>query len=125
MTRKCSKCNIVKNLDLFYNDKNKPLGKSYLCKSCSKAKKRNNEIRKNYGITQQEYEEILKSQNYECAICGRSDTGIERTNRLSIDHCHDTGKVRGLLCNWCNQGLGMFRDDSSLLDKAISYLKES
>ncbi len=120
--RKCSACGHTKELDKFYNDKNLPLGRSYLCKSCSKVKKRNNEIRKAYGITQLEYEGLLKSQNYRCAICSSDDPGT-RVNRFSIDHCHKIGKVRGLLCNSCNNGLGRFKDNVGILARAIGYLE--
>ena len=121
--RHCRGCDTTKPLDEFHNDKRLPLGKSYLCKPCGRAKKRNNEIRKAYGITQSQYEEMLVKQNSACAVCKATETGIERTTRFSIDHFHKTGNVRGLLCNWCNQGLGMFKDDIELLKKAIDYLE--
>jgi hypothetical protein len=67
---------------------------------------------------------MYKEQGSACAICKRTDTGVARTKMLSIDHNHVTGKVRGLLCNWCNQGLGHFRDSPELLIKAAEYLKK-
>ncbi len=120
--RKCIACNIIKDLDSFYNDKNKPLGKEYRCKLCARVKRDKNLLMSNYGLTINGYDEMLKIQNNCCAICKRPDTGIERTKKLSVDHCHTTGKVRGLLCNWCNQGLGHFRDSPELLTNAVEYL---
>lgn len=73
-----------------------------------------------YGITKEEYEAIFKSQRGRCAICRRPPKG----KRLAIDHCHKTSKVRGLLCDRCNRGIGTFRDNYSLLELAIKYLEE-
>ena len=71
-----------------------------------------------YGITQDQYDELVKRQNGLCAIC--SNPPGKRA--LHIDHCHDTGQIRGLLCSVCNISLGGFRDDTNLLMKAIEYL---
>lgn len=77
-------------------------------------------IRRQYGITLAEYDQMLRDQDYKCAICGNEDEVEGR--RLAIDHCHDSGKVRGLLCGKCNRGLGLFYDNKNLLTNAISYL---
>lgn len=84
-----------------------------------------------YGITEEEYQDILKKQKSKCAICGsgkpipskHSKDGSPQ--RLAIDHCHKTGKVRGLLCFSCNRGLGYLKDSPKLLNKAIDYLEKS
>lgn len=76
-----------------------------------------------YGITSDEYNELFESQQGRCAICGGHQTEFKK--RLHVDHDHDTGQVRGLLCGTCNTGLGMFRDNIDLLDKAIKYLGRS
>lgn len=120
--RRCNNCQVTKPLDDFYNDKNKPLGKEYRCKVCAKIKRDKNLLMSNYGLTTEDYSKMLKSQDSRCAICSRTDTGIERTKKLSVDHDHQTGEIRGLLCNWCNQGLGHFRDSPELLNKAVQYL---
>ncbi len=73
---------------------------------------------KGYNITVQEYDQMEKKQGGLCAICGQMDR-----RRLSIDHCHTTGEIRGLLCSNCNTGLGFFKDDRDTLAKAITYLK--
>ena len=66
----------------------------------------------------------LEKQDYRCAICGTSDWGKgKNTNRPHVDHNHENGKVRGLLCNTCNRALGMFEDDKNLLRKAANYLE--
>jgi hypothetical protein len=120
--RHCGGCDSSKSLKYFYKDKNRPLGKSYLCKPCSRAKKRNNEIRRDYGITELQYQELLIKQDNKCAICCTSNPGT-RVKRFSIDHSHATNEVRGLLCNSCNNGLGRFHDDPDLLHKASIYLR--
>lgn len=80
-------------------------------------------IRNQYGITLEDYNNMLEAQGYKCAICGNEDEVEGR--RLAIDHCHTTGKVRGLLCGKCNRGLGLFYDNFTLLQNAIEYLKNS
>ncbi len=82
---------------------------------------RKSQLKRSYGLTEQEYEALLKKQDYRCAIC-RAKNGLVGRGCLAVDHCHDTGKVRGLLCGKCNRGLGFFQHDSKLLRKAIGYL---
>lgn len=74
---------------------------------------------KQYGLTPEDYARMLEEQNGVCAICKKEcPTG----QRLSVDHCHDTGKVRGLLCRNCNRGLGSFKDDRNAVLAALLYL---
>jgi hypothetical protein len=75
-----------------------------------------------YGITAEQFNEMLARQNGVCAICGQDNTRFGK--RLAIDHDHDTGDVRGLLCNSCNGALGLFKDDVDTLKKAIEYLQK-
>jgi len=76
-----------------------------------------------YGITEDDYIQMLQEQNFKCAIC---QTEADYQGRsLAVDHCHDTGVVRGLLCQKCNIGIGHFKDDITLLAKAIQYLQET
>lgn len=74
-----------------------------------------------------EYYRMLEEQNNKCKICGQEETRKSRTKdkicQLAIDHCHKTGKIRALLCHSCNVAIGSFKDDVSLLKKAISYLE--
>jgi hypothetical protein len=76
-------------------------------------------MRKQYGISLLEYDEMLEKQGNRCLICLNKPT-IKK--RLSIDHCHETGKVRGLICNSCNLGLGCFKDKIESLHNAVAYL---
>lgn len=78
---------------------------------------------KPYGLTLADYDRMLKEQNYGCAICGSEDN--HGRLHFSIDHCHLTGKVRGLLCNLCNVGIGNLKDSIDLLEHAIEYLKKN
>jgi hypothetical protein len=82
--------------------------------------KRDGIVRRQYGITLAEYEQMLRDQNNKCAICKNEDEVEGR--RLAIDHCHESGNVRGLLCGKCNRGIGLFYDNKELLNNAISYL---
>lgn len=75
---------------------------------------------KRFGITLEMYNNMLQEQNNSCAICGKHES--EEHQNLSVDHCHTTGKVRGLLCSHCNTGLGLFKDNIDNLQKAIKYL---
>lgn len=74
-------------------------------------------LKREYGLTLEQYSQMLVDQNHQCPIC-------ELEVKLVVDHNHDTGKVRGLLCGKCNKGLGIFADDTSRLTRAIVYLKE-
>jgi hypothetical protein len=85
-----------------------------------KASGRRTRLKRTYSITPEAVDSMLKEQGSGCAICGTRDFGPRGSN---IDHCHETGKVRGLLCINCNQALGKFKDDTSLLKKAIEYLE--
>jgi len=76
-------------------------------------------LKRDYGLTKEGYLEMFKSQNGVCAIC----CNPEKKKRLAVDHCHNTGKIRGLLCARCNTSIGRFNDDVELLQKAIDYLK--
>ena len=75
---------------------------------------------KRYGITLEEYNKIFESQKGCCMICGKHQLEFKRT--FAVDHCHITGKVCGLLCSYCNTGLGLFKEDAELLASAIEYL---
>lgn len=82
-----------------------------------------------YGISEYEYEDMLISCENKCMICGEKEKAIDkRTGKkyaLAIDHCHDSGKVRGILCSSCNIGIGLFNDNVDKLKNAINYLNNS
>jgi len=73
-----------------------------------------------YGVTKEFLTELYLRQNGHCAICKQKPTG---KRGLAVDHCHKTGRVRGLLCHGCNVSLGQFKDDISILNNAIEYLR--
>lgn len=83
-------------------------------------KKLDNYLKRTFGIGYQKYAEISEEQGNVCAICGC----IEQRKRLVVDHCHQTGKIRGLLCSPCNLGLGSFKDNIVSLQGAILYLEK-
>ena len=122
----CGESDIAK----FYTDKN---GKrtNKICRECHKlaCKKRwharpalDRWASRNYkyGVTKQYLIELYESQNGMCAICGERP---ETERGLHVDHCHDTGRVRGLLCHGCNTGIGALRESPEIFTKALSYLK--
>lgn len=88
---------------------------------------KNSFLKSTYGITLAEYEALLESQNGVCAICGGKEKRKSRYGgvcRLHVDHDHKSGKVRGLLCQQCNNGIGHFRENTAILAKAIIYVNK-
>ena len=100
--------------------------KAYRAKNKTKVLEieRKSKLKMTYGITVEQYDALLSKQDGKCAICAAKKPG-GRTKMFFIDHCHSTGKVRGLLCMRCNTGLGLFLDNPKFLLNAISYLKEN
>lgn len=90
----------------------------------SKEEIRNYKLLQDYGINLEEYNELLKIQDNRCAICNLEETTMlnGKVKALSVDHCHDTNEVRGLLCAKCNFGIGLFNHNSDLLEQAILFL---
>jgi hypothetical protein len=136
----CATCKIAKPFEDFYEGykakkQRYTSNKKYLhsrCKECDHARNRvyhnkNREKitkqmlvshrRRLYGITEEEYNNMILSQNNLCAICNRPSN-----KTLHVDHNHTTGKIRGLLCSNCNTGIGFFNEDIFALTKAIEYL---
>lgn len=85
-------------------------------------KVKDKDLRKCFGINLIEYNRLLNEQNGKCAIC-KNHCNVYRN--LSVDHCHDTGKVRGLLCSKCNQAIGCFKEDKNRMKEAINYLEKN
>ena len=120
--RTCNICGETKALTEYYvNNKGNLHGK---CKKCyvkkqqdkyDPLKKRNENLKRCYGITLEEYNTLLSNQDGKCATCG--------TNVFVVDHCHDTGKVRGLLCHSCNRAMGLLGDNVSVIESMIRYLE--
>jgi len=84
----------------------------------------NAKFKARYGITLAEYEKMSIRQQDKCLICDKHKSA-NKNGKLFVDHCHSTMKVRGLLCDDCNKGIGLFRDDPSLMLKAMEYLKSN
>ena len=79
---------------------------------------RERHLRRTFGISQADYDTLLDAQGGGCAICGKRPGKIS----LNVDHDHETGEIRGLLCVGCNNALGQFHDDSRLLRRGIQYV---
>jgi hypothetical protein len=86
-------------------------------------------LRTKYGLSIDAYASLLKSQKGRCAVCGTLDpqsrNGANRPGEFAVDHDHETGEIRGLLCNPCNTGLGLFKEDPKRLKKAARYLLQT
>jgi hypothetical protein len=84
-------------------------------------------LRKNFGLEVYEYEKMFKEQNGVCFLCGESEVKRNHLTKellaLAVDHCHEKGTIRRLLCAQCNHGLGFFKDNSELLRKAANYIE--
>lgn len=116
----CIRCNKSKDIDDFFINKLSKDKHGSFCKDCDKLKTKEYRLNR-YGISKIEHKNLSIFQDYRCAICSKREIYKE----LSIDHCHITGKVRGLLCTKCNMGLGLFEDNTDLLILAATYLEES
>lgn len=82
-------------------------------------------LRRQFGITPEEYDALLKEQGGVCAICKKKEIAKNKSGKpfsLSVDHCHRTGKNRGILCNNCNRGIGHLQEDLRILLAAADYL---
>lgn len=121
-TKKCLRCDLCRPSTEF--DKNSA-GKDGLrnwCKNCA----REDHFQREYGIDLKKYNQMIEEQNNLCAICLKNETTLTNRGKISplcVDHCHSTGRIRGLLCRTCNSAIGLFEDDPELLLKAYNYLK--
>lgn len=145
--KKCTKCQQEKELSEFYN--HVKFGPRPECKPCSKARnaenwkknkskidKKNREwqqankeklyqysrkqnLRRKYGITPEQYEKMLISQGNSCSICKIHESEY---GTFAVDHCHETNKVRGLLCSACNTALGLLKESITIVDNLKKYL---
>lgn len=128
----CKSCNkkyrgdnieYLRKCNLEYKEKNKGSIKEkrpdYIEKNREKVREMlwRNKLKQRYNLTPSQYKSIFELQNGKCAIC-------DRVSPLSVDHCHQSKKVRGLLCGSCNRGLGLFGESIESLKNAIVYLKK-
>jgi len=137
----CKICNQPKPLTEFYQTvrNGEPYGHHGKCKSCyikkqqknyDPIKKRDENLKRLYGIGLNEYNNFLDNQNGKCAICGTTEPGGRKSGRggavdvFYVDHDHKTEKVRGLLCNVCNRTMGYVGENSGVLEEMIKYLQK-
>lgn len=129
----CPKCGQIRDISEFNKDKSTAFGVAIYCKHCnkvdSKIRYRDNKdkfqaygLKRKFGLTVEQFQNLLGAQGNVCAICAST---FKPNKRPSVDHCHKTGKVRGILCDPCNQGLGKFRDNESFLIAAAEYIRKS
>ena len=127
----CRTCKQEKEIPLFDKNPTGVHGVRGTCRECRSSNKKRTKrynIRAKYGISLNEFMDMYESQDGCCAICNKEieiyatrDKAYEVAN---IDHCHKTNKIRALLCNHCNTGLGKFMDRADLLMKAVEYLNK-
>ena len=126
--KRCPSCGETKSYVDFPRNKRSRDGFAVYCKPCHNQKGRESRDRaggsrgyhlwRRYRVTLAEVDDLLREQGGRCAICGRRSPE-------HVDHCHVTGRVRGMLCFNCNGGLGQFRDDPEILHAAIEYLRRT
>lgn len=131
--KECKDCKKTLPISEFYPRKQKgrvKLKVETACKKCTQIrckkyrennpdKYRSSRLKSLYGVNLEQYKAMAKEQENKCKVCN-----IE-TDILCVDHCHETGNIRGLLCKICNKGLGVFKDSPELLRKGASYIEES
>jgi hypothetical protein len=128
--KQCRTCKSIKPLKEFKKHPQNKDGYGCHCLDCYRKKDRKiaktNRAFTRYGITEEAYQEMFEKQNHLCAICGSPETSTSNRSggikRLSIDHNHKTGEVRGLLCHKCNSAIGLFEEDIERMKSAIDYL---
>jgi hypothetical protein len=125
--KRCPDCGDVKPLSEFPRNKHTRSGFHAYCKPCHNARTRDTvrrlygnsrhyHLRKKYGVGSDEVQELVKAQGGVCPICLKRPA-------TQVDHDHDTGEIRGVLCLYCNAALGAFHDDPDLIAKAIAYVE--
>lgn len=129
----CSKCKKNKPFSEFNKSKNSKFGLHHYCRKCVSLCRKNRyehntekQIQSKYKVNFEFIKNLYVIQSGKCAICNKqiSEELISKRYGLAIDHCHDSNKIRGLLCYSCNSGIGLFHDNVEYLQNAINYLKE-
>lgn len=132
MIKACSECRQFFNASHFHPEPRNKDGLNGICRKCRNKKattwqrlnprtKRNTHLKSKFGITVDQFDELLAKQNHCCAICMSPDSKGRGT--FHVDHCHQTGQIRGLLCHDCNTGIGKLGDSPEALKKAVDYLE--
>lgn len=132
---KCKKCGVIKPNSEFNKKPDDKRIRQYSsnCKICqslyakvrnkstrTKEKNRIDKLRQNFGLSIEKYNNMLEAQNNKCAICNIDQRDLKRN--FDVDHCHKTGKIRGLLCHNCNVAIGLFRENTEVIQNSIEYL---
>lgn len=122
----CGRCQQMLPKSAFGRYHKRKDGLNTYCRKCVNAYANKARVQSAYGISMQEFEKMLAAQGGGCAICGKKidDRRDGKTRRLCVDHDHDTGRIRGILCTRCNTGIGMFGNDPDLFRRAINYLSQ-
>lgn len=127
----CPDCNTVKPSSEFNKDPRNKSGLYTYCRPCkyqrykknrNPGKRRLERVKYCYNLELEEYKALVKAANKTCQTCGTPE-GDDKPSRLVVDHCHATGKVRGLICDRCNRALGLVGDNTQTLSNLITYLK--
>lgn len=124
----CPSCDVTKRGRDFHRNRVTKDGLHRTCRECAREGRRKaggaeRDRRRHYadyGLTLDELQEMLERQEGCCAICGVT---FDDERVPNVDHCHDTGEVRGLLCHHCNTGIGLLGDDPDRLEEAVQYLR--
>ena len=109
-----------------HKEKRIKVAKLYYLKNKKQIK--NISLQNKFGITTEQYEEMLQKQNGVCAICNHPEVAKHKsgiTLSLAVDHNHITGQIRGLLCHKCNRAIGLLRDDINIIKKTVKYLENN
>lgn len=154
LVRKCRRCKAIKSCNEFSRHKQRKNGSWSLranCKPCNvlavgewyqkhkahsrrqmreryrkhasvRERVRNEGLKRTYGITVLQYNQMLEAQENKCAICGMDQSEFPR--RFDVDHCHDTGTIRGLCCIRCNRGIGLLQDSPKILRAAADHIEK-
>lgn len=120
--KRCGGCLEWKPFSGFHKARNGKAGLDHRCKLCNRRRMHERSILKAYGLTWEQWVALGESQDNVCAICRCAPIGA---TVLDVDHCHDSKRVRGLLCRGCNVILGHAKDDPELLERAAAYLRKS
>jgi hypothetical protein len=129
----CKQCTLNRDKERYHTDEEYKLSKTVKVRhkwntdpeawSKRQLTVRKSHLKRHYDMTLEQYQELFDSQQGCCAICGEHHTNVPHS-QLMVDHCHETGRVRQLLCDLCNTALGKFKDKPELLDKAAAYLRK-
>ena len=137
----CTRCKVEKEFSMFHKNPSSKNGYQTVCKACVsirlkayyksldnlkkeefKITTKKSFLKRRYGLTPEKLDSMYALQNGECLICKTKKETYSTPKGLLVDHCHATGKVRGLLCNSCNMLLGLAKDNTEILQRAIAYI---